>query len=187
MSMYNIGADYAIVGRVTTGTSVEGYIIIERNESIKKFISKREFEILALSKKVYNCSAQLYNNEVNLKGINCKISKLPRYTRDCVEIKEHKEKPRTNIITIKLLCKVREGREVIGYIVSEILPDGKVIKHYRDRNYIIKAAAASRVYMVKCQSNAGRTILRAMEGFSLSELPEITRAELVSKYAPAIC
>lgn len=31
MNMYNVGADYAVIGRVMAGTSVEGYIIIAKN------------------------------------------------------------------------------------------------------------------------------------------------------------
>lgn len=180
--MYNVGADYAVVGRVTTGTAVEGYIIIGRNnQSNKFFINKSEFEILALSKKVYNCTAQVYNDYVILKGINCKISKLPRYTRECVPIIEPKPVKPVNQATIKLEYKVRNGREVIGYIVKEKLPNGEIVTVYKNRDDIVKAAADNKVFGVKCQSNAGRFILRAVDGYSLNQIPEMTIEEYKKK------
>lgn len=191
MNMYNVGADYAVIGRVTTGTSVEGYIIVAKNGTAnapakKLFIPKREFEILALNKKIYNCSAQLYHGGTNLKGIHCKISKLPRYTKECMEIIEPKENKRVNTYSMLLKYKVRDGREVIGYIVQERLPNGSVVTRYKSRIDIMKAAASNKIYGVKCQSNAGRTIIRGVNGFSLNDIPEITKEELKKREALTI-
>lgn len=181
MSMYNLGAVYAVVGRVTTGTTVDGYIVITKDDNKRIFVNKSEFEVLALSKKIYNCSAQAYNNCINLKGIGCKLSKLPRYTRDCTEIKEVKEDKQINQVTIVLKYKVRDGREVIGYIVKEKLPTGQVVDRYKSREALKNEAAKNRVYGVKCQSNGDKIILRSVNGYSLNNIPEITKEECRSK------
>lgn len=193
MNMYNVGADFAVIGRVMSGTSVEGYIIISKTDASKAlasakkmFIPKREFEILALNKKIYNCSAQSYNGETNLKGIKCKLSKLPRYTKECMEIIEPKENKHVTNYTILLKYKVRDGREVVGYIVQERLPNGSVVTRYKTRNDIMKAAANNKIYGVKCQSNAGRTIIRGVNGFSLNAIPEVTKEELKKHEALAL-
>ena len=64
----NWEAQYKVEERVMCGVSVVGFIVVDRKEA---------FEKLALDNKIFNCSANIYNNRVNLRGIGIKLKDLP--------------------------------------------------------------------------------------------------------------
>lgn len=72
----NLDAKYIVVGRYMYGVSVVGYVIKDR-AGVPRRVSKEVFEELALQGQVYNCSANIYNNSVNLRGIGIKLKDLP--------------------------------------------------------------------------------------------------------------
>ena len=90
---YNVGAKYEIIGRIQHGTSVMAYMIKDRVESSTSIIEKGIVEQLALNKQIYNCNAQLYGNIVNMKGVNCKLNQLPKYT-ESGDLVPEEEKPK---------------------------------------------------------------------------------------------
>lgn len=72
----NYQAEWAVVGRVVSGVTVLEYVIKNRNGQLKR-VPKDTFDNLALNGQIYNCSANIYNNRVNLRGIGMKIKDLP--------------------------------------------------------------------------------------------------------------
>lgn len=81
MSNYNHTADWRVIGRVKEGTSIRAYVI-ENRAKAKKVVEKKVFEQLALNKKIYNCNAQEYKGEVNLRGVGKKLTELAVYTKN---------------------------------------------------------------------------------------------------------
>lgn len=72
----NYQAEWAVIGRIASGVTVLEYVIKNRNGQIKR-VPKDTFDNLALNGQIYNCSANIYNNRVNLRGIGIKIKDLP--------------------------------------------------------------------------------------------------------------
>lgn len=72
----NWEAQYKVEARVMCGVSVVGFIVVDRNGNTKR-VRKEAFEKLALDNKIFNCSANIYNNRVNLRGIGIKLKDLP--------------------------------------------------------------------------------------------------------------
>ena len=81
MKDYNFGAKYSIIGRILNRTTVEYYVLQDRSNNSTLKMKKGVVEQLALSKQIYNCNAQVYKDIVNMKGINFKLSQLPRYVK----------------------------------------------------------------------------------------------------------
>lgn len=78
----NYTADYKVIGRLKDGRNVTGYLITPVYGGKPKVITKGAFEQLAVNKCIMNCSAQIYNGGVNLRGIGIKLIELPEYKRN---------------------------------------------------------------------------------------------------------
>lgn len=75
----NYRAPYEVLGRIMDGVNVIGYVIIDRRTRQCKSIRKDTFDELALNNQIYNCSANIYNGNVNLRGIGIKLKELPSF------------------------------------------------------------------------------------------------------------
>ena len=168
MSYYNIGAKYEIIGRISKGTSVIAYMLRDRTNKQEFPMEKGMVEQLALTKQIYNSTAQVYNDLVNLKGINCKLSKLPKYKEDGTPydvLPEKKVKLDPDLI---IIGKMTEGRMITDYIVTYVsTPD---IKMRVPKETVIQLALDGRFTNAKVQKNGNATILRGIEGTNLNKL-----------------
>ena len=164
---YNIGAKYEIVGRVMSGRIVEYYIIKDRVKGSLSPVEKGITEQLALNKQIYNCTGQVYNNIINLRGINCRLSTLPKYTKDC-KIEAPKERKPVISANLKLIGKVQNGREIQEYVV--ICIDDPTTKMKIPRDVVIKLAHEGRLLNAKSQMNGESLMLRGTEDFNLTSL-----------------
>ena len=172
---YNVGARYAVIGRVTNGTSVLAYVVKDAQMPGKIYPMKKDVvEELALKKQIYNCSAQLYAGIVNMKGINCKLSRLPRYDMQCNRIPEKtkEEKPTKSKADLILVAKIQNGRSIIAYIIKKAEDDTSNGKRISKQD-VLKLARDGRLVNAKCQMNNDKLMLRAAPGYSLSELPTL--------------
>ena len=173
--MYNIGARYKIVGRVTNGTSVLAYVVADGIEKKNKIIPKNIVEQLALSKQIYNCTGQVYGNIVNLKGINCKLNQLPRYNMNGERVgtaESAKNIAKKNKADLKIVAKVQNGRVISAYIVKRLdVEDDRGTKISRQE--ILNLARSGRIINAKCQKNENTYMLRAAPGYTLSNLPVV--------------
>ena len=164
-SYYNIGAPYIMIGRVISGNKVLKYILKEANTDNEVILDKDITEQLALDKKIYNCSAQLYNNIVNLKGIQCKISELPKYDMNGNKI-ETKKKDLKNYM--KLVARLQDGREVVGYKIVRVSdPESEI---YIDRDGLLELAKNGILVNAKVQKDHDRVILRAKNGYKIKDI-----------------
>lgn len=122
---YNVGAKYEIVGRIQHGTSVMAYMIKDRVENSTSIIEKGIVEQLALNKQIYNCNAQLYGNIVNMKGVNCKLNQLPKYTENGDLVPEEEKPKKKAPADLKLIGKVQTGRVITDYVVAALKDTSK--------------------------------------------------------------
>lgn len=74
----NENAKYEVVCRYTHGVNVLGYGLIDKDGKPMK-VRKEVFEEMALDNMIYNCSANIYNDRVNLRGIGMKLKDLKTY------------------------------------------------------------------------------------------------------------
>lgn len=165
---YNIGARYEIVGRVTQGTAVVAYVLYDKISGASAQMEKSMVEQLALNKQIYNCTAQVYNNIVNLKGINCKLSKLPRYDVQGNKIIDDVKNKKKVVADLKLVGKIPCGRVISDYVVVSVNNPTKLMKIPRDT--VIKLAKEGRFVNAKSQMNGDEIMLRGVAGVNLSQL-----------------
>lgn len=168
---YNIGAQYEIIGRIQSGTTVKYYIIKDRTDDTEHKMEKAVVEQLALNKQIYNCQAQIYGDLVNLKGINCKLSQLPKYDDDC-NVLDESDKPKKKKVVkdIRIVGKVHCGKNITDYVVVCISDPEKLFKVPKDT--VLQLAKDGRIVNAKVQYNNGVLILRGTEKDSLSNLTQ---------------
>lgn len=168
MSYYNIGAKYEIIGRISKGTSVIAYMLRDRTNGQEFPMEKGMVEQLALTKQIYNSTAQVYNDLVNLKGINCKLSKLPKYKEDgtpCDETPKKKVKLKPDLV---IIGKMAEGRVITDYILCTV--DSPDLRMRVPKETVIQLASDGRFTNAKVQRNGDEIILRGTDGTNLNQL-----------------
>lgn len=166
--MYNIGARYTIVGRVTSGTSVIAYIVKDSLNNSAYPIEKGVIEQLALNKQIYNCTAQIYGSIVNLRGIGCKLNQLPRYDSNMQPV-SNKKVSKKIVAEFEIVGKVQKGRTIEAYVIKSLNePDKPLIKMSREN--IMKLAKQGRIINAKCQTNKDEIMLRGAPGYNLTRL-----------------
>lgn len=166
---YNIGAKYEIVGRVQHGTAVIAYMIKDRTNESLTMTEKGIVEQLVLNKQIYNCTAQIYNNIVNLKGINCKLNSMPKYNDAGELIIEEEIKPKKKVpADLKLVGKVQTGRVITDYVVVALADTSRKMKIPKETVY--QLAQDGRILNAKAQMNNGKPMLRGAYGVNLAQL-----------------
>jgi hypothetical protein len=157
---YNIGARYEIIGRVCDGSYISEYVIRDRTDKTLQKVEKAVVEQLALNKQIYNCTAQIYKNLVNLKGINCKLSQLPKYDKGGnLVIRQEVKKQPTHTADLEIKAKVYSGREVTDYVlIYTDKPDEAEMVVPRDM--VIQLVKDGRVKGTTCQTCNNTVILR---------------------------
>lgn len=155
---YNISAQYEIIGRVLDSKSVIGYVLLSRIDGAKMICTRGTVEQLALDKNIYNATAQIYNNNVLIKGINCKLNQLPNYSTDGVKIVNKEVK---NIPKIKLIGRIQTSRTTSSYIVEYESAEG-VKRRTFTKQEILELARRGLVVNAKAQLNNGELMLRGI-------------------------
>lgn len=160
--MYNTSAQYEIIGRIPNGTYIAGYVLYNRINGEITTEQKGVVEQLALNKNIYNANAQIYNNIVNLKGINCKLSQLPKYCADGRLI-EDKQKSNKNIKPfLRIVGRVQRSREICAYIVEYRDKANKLARKRIEKDKIIDLARNGYIENAKVQLNGGELMLRGV-------------------------
>lgn len=171
---YNLGAKYEIIGRIPKGTSVVGYLLLDRKSNAKVKLDKQIVEQLALNKQIYNCFAQVYGDIVNLKGIHCKISEMPKYDTNCNKIREITDK-RNASAQYKLLGRIMNGKEVMEYIMASLDKPDDIVRI--EKAEVVKLAEYGRIENITCQNNNGKVMLR-----SLGKTDELSKLKSIQSY-----
>jgi hypothetical protein len=165
-------AQYRIVGRCMDGVHVVGYVLMDLITGERRIVTTEETHYLVLNKQVDNCKGQLYNGQVYLKGVGCKLIDLPtydKYGRPIEKVQKVKYKPRATAI---IIGRILNDRNVIGYIVQAIDSNGNVVKKRLKREEVIKLAREGKIANARVQMFNGEYILRGV-GCNLSQLPAV--------------
>lgn len=167
--MYNLDARYKIIGRVMRGQTVLAYAVVDRHTNAKTLIAKNIAEEMALNKQFVNCFGQVYDNNINLKGIGCKLNQLPKYNEhgELIEIEE-KHKKRMN--DLRLIGKIQQGRNVVAYVLEAVNKAAYPGEIKKSRQETLELARDGRIINAKCQIYEGKLMLRAANGYSLNNL-----------------
>lgn len=166
--MFNTNGRLQVIGRITQKTYVYAYVCVDRQTGKRFVVDKKKFEELALNKQVYNCTAQLYNGIVNLKGIECKLNQLPRYTDDGLGVIEKEEQKQKVVPDLVIVGKIQKGKAVLYYVVSKLNDNSQKIKIARQQ--VMELARAGRIVNAKCQTNGNSELLRGSNGCNLTEI-----------------
>lgn len=157
---------YRILARCVKGTNVLGYKIIDSSGEIK-LLDKDKVEELALNKQIDNCSAQLVNGKVYLKGINCQLRNLPSIKIGKTNNKEISNK-------YEIVARIDDGKSNIGYRVKDC--NGKIYDLSRD--IIINLARDGKIINARAQLSNGNMVLRSYKtSRSLKSLDVIQRTK----------
>lgn len=159
----NMLAQYEIIGRVPNGTSIVGYVIKNRYNGEICILQKGIVEQLALCKNIYNANAQIYNNVVNLKGINCKLSQLPKYSANGAIIENNNSKKYQIDPFLKIVGRVQKARAISGYIIEYKDKDDKIVRKRVDKDRTLELARAGYIINAKAQLNNGELMLRGID------------------------
>lgn len=168
---YNVSARYTLIGRIMKSTSVIAYVIQDRVNGQVYPLEKGVVEQLALNKQIYNSYAQVYNGVVNMKGIGCKISELPKCGNKCKPLEKANTKNTVHNYEYQITGKIISGRKVLGYILMSLKDKSS---HRFDKDTVIQYAMDDKIINAKCQRNNGSMILRASNGYDLSNLPTVS-------------
>lgn len=161
---YNILGKYEIIGRVPNGTSIVAYTLMNRLSGKLEIFPKELVEQLALDKQIYNANAQLYNNIVNLRGINCKLSKLPKYNANGTLYEESLTKKKDISPIFRIVGRVQGANTTTkAYILEYRTRSGETTRSKLDRDKVLELARDGYIVNAKAQLNSGRLMLRGID------------------------
>lgn len=168
---YNTSSKYEIIGRILDGTVVKFYVFKDRETNSILKIEKAKAEQMALNKEIYNCRAQNYQNIVNMKGINCKISQMQKYNDDLTPVIETEKQLKKKVVKdLKLIGKILSGKQISDYVVININEPNVLLKVSKEN--VLLLAKEGRVINAKVQYYNGVLMLRGTDVEPLSALKQ---------------
>lgn len=172
--------EYQIVGRYMDGKEVTGYHLQCLSNSKSARYTKDQVCFLVGRGQVTNCSGQLYQDKVLLRGVGMSLEDLPvqqedgRLSRTDSVGKVRRGATAADVMTQLMLSKaIVSGRNVIGYVVTNA--GGGT--NNASRAQILELAKNGRIGNARYQESNGKPILRGVN-INLNELPTVTAEEL---------
>lgn len=166
--MYKHGI--TVVGRCMDGVRVIGYIAVDNSTRARLYFNKEQFQGLVINKQVTNCTGQVYGNKIIIKGVNCQLTKLPKFDVNGNQIKsENANEKETNKMVI--IGKITDSKEVVGYRLK-YLSNGQL--KYKDvpRKIVLELARDKKIKNARVQMFNNRLLLRGVD-CDLSKLPSV--------------
>lgn len=174
--------NYVLTGRYMNGTEVVGYHLVSNLGNKQKKVTREQFVYLLGKGLVANCTGQLYNEQVIIRGTNgINIGELPIYDERSGEVRQMHNmtnvKPKGEVSNIlnqmAITARLMKGRENIGF---ELKNHGGQIGRF-SREKVIELAENKLISNATVQNltKNGNTkkILRGA-GVELRELPKIS-------------
>lgn len=167
--------EYQIVGRYMNGAEVTGYMLQSIEDNKAKRYSREQVCYLVGKGQVTNCSGQIYQDKVLLRGVGMSLEDLP-VQQESGEVKKasgvhniKKTDTGTDIMTKLFITQsITDGRNVVGYVVSNA--GGGVSKLSREQ--VLQLAKEGKLGNASFQTSNGKPILRGV-GINLNELPSV--------------
>ena len=171
---------YQIVGRYMSGKEVTAYHLHDLSDGKSGKYSKDAVCLLIGKGQITNCSAQIYQGKVVLRGEGISLDNLPTkqengdLTKTDSIGKIRRGTTTADAMTQLMLTKVIvNGRNILGYVVANAGGGTSNIP----RQQVFELAKAGRIGNARFQESNGRPILRGV-GINLNDLPTINAAEL---------
>ena len=165
--------EYQIVGRYMTGSDVTGYHLQSIDTGKSGKFTKDQVCFLVGRGQITNCTAQLYNDKVLLRGNGIKLDDLPVIREDGeLRNSEGLGKIRKGTSAIEavemfnIVGTIKAGSSVVGYVIQNA---GGGIKRIK-RPQLLQLASAGKIGNARVQNNNGEILLRGV-GVNLDELP----------------
>lgn len=164
---------YQIVGRYMDGKEVTGYHLqsIETGKSGR--YTKEQVIYLVGRDQVTNCTGQIYQDKVLLRGNGMSFEDLPiqqengtlKNTESIGKVRRGTEAADA-MNQFMIIGTVKDGRNTVGYIVRNA---GNGTNRVR-RDQVIELATAGKIGNARVQTYNGKLLLRGV-GCNLDELP----------------
>ena len=171
---------YQIVGRYMNGKEITAYHLQDLDSGKSGKYSKDAVCLLIGKGQITNCSAQIYQGKVLLRGEGISLDSLPTkqenggLSRTDGIGKVRRGTSVADAMTQLMLTKaIVSGRNVVGYVVTNA---GGGVGNL-DRQKTLEYAKAGRIGNARYQESNGRPILRGV-GINLNELPVVQAADL---------
>ena len=164
--------EYQIVGRYMSGKEVTGYHLqsIETGKSGR--YTRDQVAFLVGRDQITNCTAQLYQDKVLLRGKGMSLDDLPVKYEDDGTGRENSTRTRKRESTAQameqflIVGTIKSGRNTVGYVIQNAGCGIKKIK----RQQVIELARAGKIGNARVQMYQGKPLLRGIN-CSLDELP----------------
>ena len=167
---------YQIVGRYMNGKEVTGYHMISLDSGKSERFTKEQTYFLVGRGVVTNCSGQVYQDKVLLRGVGCDLNSLPVQMEDgTMQRTSNVGHIRRNDTAQDIMNKLNvvqaivQGRNTVGYVIQNAGGGTKQIT----RQQMIELAKAGRLGNVRYQESNGKPVLRGI-GVNLNQLETIS-------------
>ena len=171
--MYEHGV--TVIGRCMDGVKVVGYVAMDNSTKDKIYFNKEQFQNLVIHKKVLNCTGQVYEDKIVIKGVNCQLARLQRYDLNGNKINNINTEDKTN--KLEIIGKITDSKEVIGYRIMYI-SNGQIKHKDLRRQTVLDLAKDKKIKNARVQMSNNRILLRGVN-CDLSKLPSIQLANTV--------
>ena len=165
--------NYQIVGRYMDGSEVTGYHLMDISTGKNRRYSREQLAFLVGKGQVTNCSGQIYQDKLLLRGVGMSLDDLPVHqegkgmTRTDSVGKIRRGTTAADAMTqLMIVGLIKNGRETVGYVVQN---SGGATKRAK-RSDVIQLASDGRIGNARVQNYNGRVLLRGV-GVNLDELP----------------
>ena len=155
------------------GKEVVGYHLHSLDSGKSGRYTREQVVFLVGKGQVTNCSGQIYQDKVLLRGVGMSLDDLPVQQEDgglsrtsSIGRVRRGTSAADAMTQLLIVGTVRSGRETVGYIVQN---SGGAQKRVSKAD-IYKLASAGRIGNARVQNYNGRVILRGV-GVALDELP----------------
>lgn len=166
---------YQIVGRYMDGKEVVAYHLQSLETGKAGRYTREQVCYLVGRDQVTNCTGQIYQDKVLLRGVNCALEDLPvQYengeTRNMDRMGKvrRNETSQTSMEKVRIVGCSRQGHNIVGYMLSNAGGAQKMVP----RETAIKMAEAGLIGNARVQSYNSQKILRGV-GCDLNQLPTV--------------
>lgn len=165
---------YQVVGRYMNKNEVVAYEIQSIDRDRSKKITREQLIFLVGAGQVTNCTGQLYQDKVILRGNGMSLQDLPVVqegtgnTRNMDKVGHVRKGTGAGqaFNQFKIVGALKSGRNTVGYVIQNA---GLGIKKV-SRKQVIELTAAGRIGNARVQNYNGKILLRGVD-CNLDELP----------------
>ena len=165
--------EYQIVGRYMSGKEVVGYHLQSIDTGKSGRYTKEQVCWLVGRDQITNCTGQIYQDKVLLRGKGMSLEDLPvqyddgdtRNMEQLGKIRRGTSVPNA-MEQFMIVGTIKSGRNTVGYVVQNA---GCGIKKLK-RQQVIELASAGKIGNARVQNYNGNVLLRGV-GCNLDELP----------------